>query len=118
MKKTFVESMRAVPATGRLLFRLMRDERLDERKRAAVVAAVAYAALPIDLIPDRLPIIGKLDDVVIGAAAVHALFQEAGEEILEEHWEASSASLDALLGIAETVSGFMPRPLRRLLGGR
>jgi uncharacterized membrane protein YkvA (DUF1232 family) len=99
----------------KLVYRLVRDERIDERKRAGVLAALAYAALPFDFIPDRFPIIGRVDDLVIGAAALQALFDEAGEEIVKENWEASSGSLDALLGIVDTVSGFMPKPLRRLL---
>jgi uncharacterized membrane protein YkvA (DUF1232 family) len=115
MKDTFLEAARAVPATVTLVYRLVRDERLDERKRAGVLAALAYAALPFDLIPDRFPIIGRVDDLVIGAAALQALFDEAGEEIMREYWEASSGSLDALVGIVDTISGFVPKPLRRLL---
>ena len=99
MKDTFLEAARAVPATVKLVYRLVRDERIDERKRAGVIAALAYAALPFDFIPDRFPIIGRVDDLVIGAAALQALFDEAGEELIRENWEASSGSLDALLGI-------------------
>lgn len=114
MKDTFLEAARAVPATVKLVYRLVRDERIDERKRAGVVAALAYAALPFDFIPDRFPIIGRVDDLVIGAAALQALFDEAGEELVRENWEASAGSLDALLGIVDTVSGFVPKPVRRL----
>lgn len=115
MKETFLEAVRAVPATLQLVYRLLRDERLDDRKRAAVLAALVYTALPFDFIPDRLPIIGRLDDFVIGAVALQALFDDAGEAIVRQHWEGSDASLDALLGIVETVTSFVPRPLRRLL---
>ena len=116
MMETFREAARSVPATLQLVYRLLRDERVDERKRVAVVAALAYVALPFDLIPDRVPIIGRVDDLVIGATALQALIDDAGEAIVREHWEASEKSLETLLGVVSTVSSFMPKPLRRLIG--
>ena len=115
MKERLLEAARALLATVQLVHRLLRDERVDGRKRAAVLASLAYMALPFDLIPDRLPIIGRVDDIVIGAAALQVLIDDAGETIVREHWEASDRSLDALLGVIETVSGLVPKPLRRLL---
>jgi uncharacterized membrane protein YkvA (DUF1232 family) len=115
MRDTLTEAARAVPATGKLLYRLVRDERVDERRRYAAVAAFAYAVLPFDLIPDRFPLIGRVDDIVIGAAAMHALLEEAGDEIVAEHWDAGDASLDALRTGVEMVAGLVPKPLRRLL---
>ena len=116
MKDTITEVATAIPATGKLLYRLVRDERVDERKRAGVVAALVYALLPFDLIPDRFPVIGRVDDLVIGAAAVQSLFDAAGDAIIEEHWEGSDSALAALLTGVDVVAGFMPKPLRRLLG--
>ncbi len=115
MKEAILAALRAVPATMQLVYRLLRDERIDDRKRAGVVAALGYAVLPFDFIPDRFPIIGRIDDLVIGAAALQALFDEAGEEIIREHWDASDESLEGLLGIVETLNSFVPKPLRRLL---
>lgn len=115
MKDTIFEAVRAVPATGKLLYRLVRDDRVDERRRYAAVAALAYAILPFDLIPDRFPLIGRVDDVVIGAAAIHALIEAAGEDILDEHWDAAPDSLAAFRSGVETVAGFVPKPLRRIL---
>lgn len=115
MKETMVEALTAIPATGKLLYRLVRDERVDERRRAAVLAALAYAILPFDLIPDRFPIIGRIDDLVIGAAALQALMDSAGDEIVAEHWDASPASLEALRSGIDLVAGFLPRPVRHLL---
>jgi uncharacterized membrane protein YkvA (DUF1232 family) len=115
MKETLMEFARSVPATGQLVYRVMRDDRVDERARTVMVAALGYAVLPFDLIPDRLPVIGKIDDVVVVAAALKGLFDAAGDEILHEHWDAGDGSLEALLSLVETVSGFLPKPARRLL---
>jgi uncharacterized membrane protein YkvA (DUF1232 family) len=115
MRETLTEAARAVPATGKLLYRLVRDERVDERRRFAAVAALVYAVLPFDLIPDRFPVIGRLDDVVIGAAALNALMDAAGDDILAEHWDAAPDSLEALRDGIAVVAGFLPKPLRRVL---
>lgn len=115
MRETITEVAVAIPATGKLLYRLVRDERVDERRRAGVVAALVYALLPFDLIPDRLPVIGRVDDVVIGAAALQSLFEAAGDDIVAEHWDGSEAALSSLLTGVDVIAGFMPKPLRRLL---
>lgn len=115
MKETLTEFARSIPATVRLVYRVVRDERVDDRSRAVVVAAAAYAVLPFDLIPDRIPFLGKVDDLVIVAAALQAVFEAAGDELLREHWDAGDDSLEALLAMVETVAGFLPRPARRFL---
>ena len=115
MKTAIVDAATAIPATGKLLYRLVRDERVEQRRRMAVVAALAYAILPFDFIPDRLPLIGKVDDVLLGAAAIQALFEAAGPEILEEHWDASPRALEALMNGLDVASGLIPRPLKRLV---
>ena len=115
MKDTLIEFAQAIPATARLAYRVLRDERVDEKRRAVAVASLGYAVLPFDLIPDRIPLIGKLDDIVVVAAAFQALFEEAGDELLAEHWEGSEGGLEALLSLVEMVGGFMPKPARRLL---
>lgn len=115
MTETLREIARAIPATAQLVYRVVRDKRVDETKRAVMLAALGYAVLPFDLIPDRIPLIGKIDDIVIVAAALQALFEAAGDEILKEHWEASDGSLETLLSFVEVVAGIMPKPARRLL---
>ncbi len=115
LRETFLDVAKAVPASLQLVYRLVRDERVDERRRAAMVAALAYAVLPFDFIPDRIPVIGRIDDVVVVGAALQSLVEAAGEEVVAEHWEGSPGSLHALLGVVETVSSFVPGPLRRLL---
>ena len=115
MKDTLIELAQTIPATGRLVYRVLRDDRVDEKRRAVAVASIGYALLPFDLIPDRFPIIGRLDDVVVVAAAFQALFEEAGDDLLAEHWEGSEGGLEALLSLVEMIGGFMPKQARRLL---
>lgn len=101
-----------VPALAKLLVRLARDERVDRRHRVGAGLALAYAVLPFDLIPDRIPVLGKVDDAAVAVLALTRLFEAAGDDIVREHWDASPESLDAVLGALAVAGRFVPRRLR------
>lgn len=53
-----------------LLWRLARHPRLPRRARLVLAALLLYLALPLDVIPDPIPVLGQLDDVLIAGLAV------------------------------------------------
>ena len=57
--------MRALPQIARMLARLLLDPRLPRPAKVALVALAFYLASPIDLIPDVIPVLGYLDDLVL-----------------------------------------------------
>lgn len=61
----FAALVRHFPAYARLAWRLSRDSRISGRRRAAVLAAAAYLASPIDLVPGIIPVAGQLDDAAV-----------------------------------------------------
>lgn len=109
---SFKEVALAVPAAGKLLVRLVRDERVERKYRLGAGLALAYAALPLDLIPDRIPVLGKVDDAAVAVLALTRLVEAAGEDIVREHWDASPEALDALLGVLAIAGRFVPKRLR------
>ncbi len=68
-----------------LAWLLLRDERIPLVSRAILPALFVYLALPIDLIPDFIPVLGQVDDVVIAIAAVTILLRSTPRALLEEH---------------------------------
>lgn len=102
----------AVPATVKLVVRLMRDERVDRRHRIAAGLALAYVVLPIDLIPDRIRVLGRLDDAALVIVALTRLVDAAGIDVVREHWDADGESLDTLLGLLAAAGSFVPKRLR------
>jgi uncharacterized membrane protein YkvA (DUF1232 family) len=80
-----------------LFHRLLRDPRMPRRYRAVVIAVVGYLALPIDVVPDFIPIAGQLDDAIVVALALRAILRAGGPEMLEEHWPGPAASLALML---------------------
>ena len=91
---------RFVPDCAVLFQRLVRDPRVPRAHKVLLIAAVAYLAMPIDLVPDFIPIVGYLDDAVIVAIVLRNVLHAAGRPLLEEHWTGSRWSLDILIRLA------------------
>lgn len=72
---------------GRLAVALMRDGRIPLGVRAVPVVVVLYLAMPLDLIPDFIPVIGHLDDLLIVSLGIGLLRRFAPREALLEHIE-------------------------------
>jgi uncharacterized membrane protein YkvA (DUF1232 family) len=88
----------ALPQILRLLWRVVRDERVPTVVRGGLVAVAAYLALPFDVIPDWIPIAGQLDDFVVLTVGVRTLLRRIPEPILREHWSGEPNVLETLVG--------------------
>jgi uncharacterized membrane protein YkvA (DUF1232 family) len=91
---------RFVPDCVVLFTRLMRDERVPRRHKLLIGALVLYLAMPIDLVPDFIPVVGVLDDAIIVALVLRTVFRSAGSQVLGEHWPGPPQSLDLVLRLA------------------
>ncbi|HEY9411479.1 MAG TPA: DUF1232 domain-containing protein [Jiangellaceae bacterium] len=78
--------------------RLRADPRVPRRAKIAIVVAGLWVASPIDLIPEFLPIIGPLDDVVVVALALRYAGRQVPREVLVEAWPGETRLLQRLLG--------------------
>lgn len=76
------ESSKEIRADIRLLFRMLRDWHNKEYTLLSgstifiVIGAVLYIVSPIDVIPESIPVVGKLDDLSVLAYAIHAVNEE------------------------------------------
>ena len=83
-----------------LVSRLTREPRVPRRRKALLLALVAYLALPFDLVPDFIPVAGQLDDVVIVALILRYFVAAEGEPLIRELWPGPERSLDLVLRLA------------------
>jgi uncharacterized membrane protein YkvA (DUF1232 family) len=86
-----------LPACATTARRLRRDPRVPRRARVAVVMALVWVLSPIDLIPEFLPIIGPLDDVLVVALAFRCAARQVPRAVLFEAWPADPRILERLL---------------------
>jgi uncharacterized membrane protein YkvA (DUF1232 family) len=77
---------RALKLRIRLLQAVWKDPRTPWYARAVLGAAVAYAVSPIDLIPDFIPVLGLLDDLVVLPAMFWVAMRLVPRSVREEHW--------------------------------
>jgi uncharacterized membrane protein YkvA (DUF1232 family) len=69
----------------RLALALVREPRIPLLVRAVPPALVLYLAMPLDVIPDFIPVIGHLDDVLVLLLGVALLLRFTPRAVLEEH---------------------------------
>jgi len=74
-----------IPQFVRLYWRLLRDARVSIWPKALLVLAGIYVLSPIDIIPDMIPFIGEVDDLVIVIAACRLFIYLCPREIVQEH---------------------------------
>jgi len=99
-----------LPTYARLVWGLARDPRTPLGLKALLVAALAYVVLPIDLIPDVVPILGAADDLTVLLLVLDLFINNAPAAVRDDHLAraaAGQAVLDADLA-----------RVRSLLGGR
>ncbi|MEJ7797437.1 MAG: DUF1232 domain-containing protein [Solirubrobacteraceae bacterium] len=88
-----------------LVRRLPRDERVPRRSKLLLGALVAYLAMPLDLVPDFIPVAGQLDDAIIVALVLRNILRAGGPGLLREHWPGPATSLNAVLRLTYGSAG-------------
>ncbi|MGW3349727.1 YkvA family protein [Nonomuraea rubra] len=80
------EALRLLPDVLRLVRRLAADPELPRGVRVRLALLVAYLALPIDLVPDFIPVLGYADDAIIVVAVLRSVVRRAGLQAVRRHW--------------------------------
>lgn len=90
---------RFIPDAIILTKRLASDPRVPRRTRWILGGVAVYLAIPIDLIPDFVPVAGQLDDVIIVGLALRAVVRAAGPDLIRELWPGPPEGLAAVLRV-------------------
>lgn len=101
------------PRLIKLIWRLARDPRVPARPKATLLLLGAYLASPIDVIPDFIPGLGHVDDLVIAAFALDQMLNRVSPEIVREHWEGEEDVLQILKEILDISTAFVPGWLKK-----
>jgi uncharacterized membrane protein YkvA (DUF1232 family) len=80
--------------------RLLKDPAVPRRAKIFFALLVAYLALPLDLVPDFIPVAGLADDAIIAALALRYALRFVSTESLAAQWPGPEASLQLLLRLA------------------
>ncbi len=102
------EALRVLPDVLRLVRRLAADKSLPRGMRARLALLLAYLALPIDLIPDFIPVLGYADDAIIVTAVLRGVVRHAGLDAVRAHWPGTDDGFTALVRLTGLTKS--PRP--------
>ena len=94
------DALRLLPDLVRLLRRLAADPTLPRGVRVRVVLLGLYLAMPLDLVPDVIPVVGYADDVLIAVLVLRSVTRRAGPEALDRHWPGTPEGLRTLRTLA------------------
>lgn len=99
-----------LPTYARLVWGLARDSRTPVPLKAMLLAGLAYVVMPLDLVPDAIPILGQADDLTVLLLVLDLFIANAPDEVRREH------ALRASNGTARLDTDLAR--LRELLGDR
>jgi uncharacterized membrane protein YkvA (DUF1232 family) len=91
---------RFVPDCLVLFGRLLKDPRVPRGRKLLVLALIGYLAMPLDLIPDFIPIVGQLDDAILVALVLRTFLRGANTDLIRQHWPGPETSLRSVLRLA------------------
>lgn len=99
-----------VPDIIALFWRLFRDKRVSIKVKLLIGGITAYLASPIDILPDFIPFVGKIDDVAIAFYGLQKIVAEVPKEIIIQNWQGEE---DIILKLEEVINY-----LNQILGGQ
>jgi uncharacterized membrane protein YkvA (DUF1232 family) len=90
------ETLRLLPDLLRLLRRLAADRSVPRAARVPLWLLLAYLAIPIDLVPDFVPVLGYADDAIIVSLVLRSVVRRAGAPVVRRHWPGTDHGLAAV----------------------
>jgi uncharacterized membrane protein YkvA (DUF1232 family) len=93
------EIVKVVPDVLRLLRTLLVDRHTPLDVRLVLVGLLAWIVSPVDLIPEFIPVLGPVDDVVVAVIAMRYVRRRMGVEELRSRWPGTASGFTLLLRV-------------------
>jgi len=90
------ETLLLIPNFLKLLYRLVADNRVLASEKALLLGTVVYLFSPLDFLPDMIPVLGQVDDILLVALVLKRFLNSVDRYILLAHWD---GPVDLLLTI-------------------
>ena len=101
------------PNYARLIWALAKDERTPASRKAVLAAAAGYLVVGRDIIPDYVPVLGGLDDLVVVVLAVDIFLDGVPPELLHETLDSLGIERAAFEQDIAQIRRLTPKPVRR-----
>src|SRR5262245_41980278 len=94
MLKKWNQWARTIKRDAHALYLAARDPRVPWYAKVVAIAVAAYALSPVDLIPDFVPVLGYVDDLIIVPAGIALVIHLIPPEIMAQHRDVAIAAQD------------------------
>jgi uncharacterized membrane protein YkvA (DUF1232 family) len=107
----------ALPRLGRMLISLAGDRDVPTAAKVVLAALAVYLVSPIDLIPDFIPWLGYLDDVILAAVVVDGVLNFIDRPLVLRYWPGSADSLERIAAVARRLARWVPNRIKARIFG-
>lgn len=104
--KKFSDYILVIPDATALLIRLLKDNRVSIKTKLIISATISYIAFPIDIIPDKIPFIGKVDDIGVIFFAIERIIDDVPCNVIIENWQGKNSIIFMLKTLVEYATNF------------
>lgn len=104
--KKYSDYIFVLPDIAALIVRLLKDKRVSMKTKVIVSTSVAYITVPIDIIPDKIPFVGKIDDIAIGIFALNIIMKDVPFNIILENWQGENDIISVIKTLIEYATEF------------
>jgi uncharacterized membrane protein YkvA (DUF1232 family) len=115
LKSRMTNLLMFLPNMVVLCLKMMVDKRVPRTERALFAAAVIYAVVPFDFIPDMIPFVGQVDDLFLIALTVLRLIDRTDDMVVREHWRGGGDIVQLAESAATIAPLLMPKRVARVL---
>lgn len=102
-----IDAVRKLPTYARLVWGLARDGRVPAPQKLILVGMIGYLLMPLDLIPDFIPVLGQLDDVAVVLLGLDLFIKSAPSEVVDEHLARIAKGRDDLSKDLDQIQGVL-----------
>lgn len=95
-----------IPDIVSLIYRLLKDKRVPLKTKLVVSAAISYTMFPADIVPDKIPFIGKIDDISVIFFALNKIVKDVSLDVIIENWQGKNEILLALSSGLDFLTSF------------
>ncbi len=103
------ELLLLIPNFLKLLYRLLGDKGVSTQEKALLLGTVAYVISPLDFLPDAIPFLGQIDDLLLVALILKRFMNSIDRSVLLAYWDGKDDLLLTIDKILEFTGIFLPR---------
>ncbi|HPB42837.1 MAG TPA: DUF1232 domain-containing protein [Candidatus Syntrophosphaera sp.] len=92
-----------------LVCRVALDKRVPTKRKLMLGGIVAYMMMPLDIIPDFIPVLGSVDDLVLVVMGLNMLLNDIDQKVLEDNWSGEGDVLHLMQKITATAERFLDK---------